>query len=587
MKKLACFLISIILLLSACVPAYASSSGYGLDISLDNNSVSSDSPTKYGINLDGIKSSNLVENGSFENGDNGWVSNASEYTYGSDNPIHKNNPTYNVVTVDKSYLLQNKCYGGASFTKGEKYEFSFFVKNIDFEGTICVWLDSDKNKNEITQLSTSGISKNSWTKSKATLTAVESEVGGLAIKFEGTGSIEIDFVSLVAENSYGYNTDSWKNFGINQNVFNSLQIANPSFFTFSLNEPDWKNSIGSAYDRENSELGYHEYLQLCSDLNAIAIPTLNAKKYKSNSNKFTNYKQNILDLIEYANASWETSYYGSLRATNGSQEPFNLKYIQLLGDGDRFNEIKKAIESKYKGITVLSEDDIKIIKNENRDMGATLENSKNTLKSGEFVAFDNFFDDVIKCSENEISYSTNYYAQMLLANNQGSKILDANLSASDVEFESEATIDKAKNTIYISIVNSGSAINSIIRADKLEGVTSSSIQYISDGYLSSYNDIGKQYVAPEEKELEINNGNIEFKIPENSVSVIRITFNNANADVLFSLPESINLKAKNYVPPVIIAVIIALAAAIPIGTVIGFVLYKKVISKKSKENENA
>lgn len=585
MKKLSCFILSLIIILSTSISAFASTS-YEIDLSVDKDIISSNMPTQYGVNLDGIISSNLIENGSFEDGENGWKFDSVEYTYATSEPIHKNNPTYNVINVNKSYLLKNTCYGGASYVKGESYEFSFFARNIDFEGTISVWLDGDKNRNEITQLSTSGISKNSWTKFSAELTSIESEIGAFSINFEGNGSIEIDFVSLVAENSYGYKNESWNGFGISQDTFYALQNIKPEFICFSLSNPSWKNSIGSPYDRENSEFGYHEYLQLCSDLNAIAIPTLNANKYNADSDNFTNYKQDILDLIEYANAKWETSYYGSLRSTNGSPEPFNLKYIRLIGDGEQLSEIKKAVEKKYKYITVLSENDITTIKSESNSLGETLNSEFNTIKTGGFVMLEDFFGNAVKASQNDISYSTTYYAQMLLSNNQGSKIVNASQTATDVEFESEVTVDQSKNSIFISFVNLGSAFNAVLNAEKLEGVTSASIQYISDGYLSSYNDIGKQYVAPIEKDIEIDSDSINVKIPENSVAVIRITYNNANNDVLFSLPETINLKAKNFVPPVFIAIIIALAVAIPIGTVIGFVLYKNVISKKSKEEKN-
>lgn len=586
MKRISCFILTLILATSVCFTAYAEASNCKFDISVDNNAVSDNKPTGYGINLDGLSSSNLIENGSFENDDKGWKFGAPEYTYGTSNPMNENNPTYNVITVDKSYVLENNCYGGISFVKDGSYEFSFYVRNVDFEGTISVYLNGDKNKNEINQLSTAGISNNSWTKSTTEITAVSDEVGNFAISFEGEGTIEIDFVSLVEKDSYGYDNPNWKGYGIRQNMFSALKNAKPAFLSFSVSEPSWKNTIGSPYEREKSELGYHEFLQLSKDLNAIAIPSIYANKYSSDSDQFTNYKQDILDLIEYANANWATSFFGSQRASNGSQEPFNLKYVQLVGEGKQLDEIKKAIENKYSNITVLSESDIAVIENEKNDLGATLDNAISSINSNSFVMYGNTFEDFIKLSSNDVSYSANYFAQMLLSNNQGSRLLDYSLNSSIVDCQSAVTIDQSKNAIFVSIVNKGSAFDSVIRTDKLDGVTSASIQYVSDGYLSAYNDFGKQYIAPSEKQLEVNDGYIEAKIPQNSVSVVRITFNNANSDVLFSLPETINLKSKNYVPPVIIAVIIALAVAIPVGSICGFVLYKKVISRKSKEDIN-
>lgn len=585
MKKLFCFIFSIMIMLSACIPAYASS---GVEISLDTNSISSSSPTQYGINLDGMPSSNLVANGSFEDSTKAWQFPNDEGTYSTNNPISKNNKTFCVIDVDKSYILKNTCYDGASFVKDNKYEFSFYARNVSFEGTISVWLDSDKNRSEATQLSTAGISKNSWTRFSAELTATETEVGSLAIEFDGSGTIEIDFVALEETTSYGFKEDTWKGFGLQDKVWTALQNINPAFLSFSLSEPIWKNTIGPAAERKNSELGCHEYLQLCKDLDSVAIPVINTKKYKANTSKFTNYKQDILDLIEYANSSSDTSYYGSLRASNGSVEPFNLKYIQLIGDGERYNEIKNAITSKYSDITVLGNNDITVIENSNRDIAGTLENIRSTLASGEFVMYGNCFDDLIKISADKISYSTTYLAQMLIANNQGSKLIDVNVRAENVDIQNEITFDSSKNSFFISLVNSGSSFEAIIDTAKLDDVTSASIQYVNDGYLSSYNDLDKQYVAPNEKNLEFNSEEnyIKAKIPENSVCVIRITFNGANADSLFSLPDAMSYKTKNYVPPVLIAVIVSLALAIPLGSIIGFVLYRKVISKKAKERSN-
>lgn len=587
MKKSICFILSLFIMLSGCITAFGAEAERGkINISISKNGITKDETTKFGINLDGLTSANLIKNGSFEDKDNAWVFPAVDYTYATEHCINKNNPTYNVISVDNGYVLKNTGNGGIHFTKGEKYDFSCYVRNINFNGVISVWIDTDKNSLEITKLSTAGISNKSWTEISAEIESVETETGEFAIYFEGSGEIEIDCVSLVSQNSYGYDKNNYNNFGIRHDIFNALQNIKPSFITFSANDVPWKNTVGDACNREKFELGLHEYLSLCYDLKADAIPVINIDSADTNSNEFTNFKQDIVDMLEYANAPAETSYFGALRAGNGSVEPFEIKYVQLIGDSNGINEIKSTINDRYKDVTVLTENDITIIQNDQRNMGATIDNAKQMHLADGFVMYKNTFDDLIQCSADRISLSPTYYAQMLFSNNNGSHRLIPDISAYEHEMISvSSSIDQAKNIAYITLVNYNSSYKAYVDTTDFEDVTTASVQYVYDGYTSSYNDIEKQYIAPKEEALEITDGFIKAKIPENSVCVIRITYNNAGADMLYSFPENLDLKAKNYVPPAIIIILIALGVSFPIGLIAGNIIYKNKAKNKRRNDE--
>lgn len=75
---------------------------------------------------------------------------------------------------------------------------------------------------------------------------------------------------------------------------------------------------------------------------------------------FINYAQDVLDLIEYANADSTAGYWASLRSANGSEQPFNLKYLQIGGDNygetywRNFDALKKIINEKYPEIVVIA-----------------------------------------------------------------------------------------------------------------------------------------------------------------------------------------------------------------------------------------
>jgi alpha-L-arabinofuranosidase len=148
----------------------------------------------------------------------------------------------------------------------------------------------------------------------------------------------------------------------------------------------WKNSIGKLEERkpdfnlwgyhQTMGLGYYEYFQFCEDIGAEPLPVLAAGVPCQNSshhhqtgiagqqggiplNEMDAYIQDILDLIEWANADKNTTW-GKLRAAAGHPAPFNLKYIGIGNEDlisevfkERFAMIYKAIKAKYPAITVI------------------------------------------------------------------------------------------------------------------------------------------------------------------------------------------------------------------------------------------
>ncbi|MBQ9530515.1 MAG: hypothetical protein IJR70_00435 [Eubacterium sp.] len=481
MKKTFSFIISLLIVLSACSSAYADDSVLNISQSKVSHEVSK---TLYGAFIedisfacDGGLVSNLVNNGSFEYEDNqeaAWNFRSVAATLSSDSPMSENNPTYEIIGVDgrgyienigfpeiynyKTYDVNSKVAATSDmgFKENEKYEFSIWMKNIDFSGTVGVYLNSKSNAQRITQISTNMLKTTSWNKFSVNLTSNAEEDGSLIITFNGKGNIAIDFVSLVPCSSYGYGSEEWKYTTLRTDLFNSLKNIKPSFIRFPggcLAEGtdlkklyNWKNTIGAPEEREQSAnlwrdsansrnynntnaMGYHEYFQLCEDLGAEAVPVVNAgmicqarvafddhkialEKSKMSSQQwksylisvrgfdekdeegmkgytdwinslniksekdynkwldtvalrpgtddFSNYVQDVLDLIEYANADSKKSYWGELRAKNGHMEPFNIKYIAVGNEnwGDvyfrNFDEIYKAIKEKYPDIKVIS-----------------------------------------------------------------------------------------------------------------------------------------------------------------------------------------------------------------------------------------
>ena len=483
MKRISAFLTALILMLTVFVfPAQAEENNKALNISAKDSSHDI-SDKLYGLFIedisyacDGGLVSNLVNNDSFEyefNKTTGWkFDNLDVSTDDTSKPLNINNPTYATIQVEGKGSVTNlgftEMYDYKTYDRNEKkastpdmgfkenaeYDFSCYINNKDFEGTVSVYLDSEKNRSNITELDISK-SGNIWNKLSTTLTSVAQEDGGLTIEFNGKGTICLDFVTLVPKDSHGYGTDAWKYTTLRSDLYTALEQMNPSFIRFPggcLAEGDslanlynWKETIGPLEERvqfynlwrddvgrdyiNTMAMGYHEYFQLCSDLKAEALPILNVgltcqaragyddhvlalkKNTMSDSEwetyltetrhidpentqereDFTNYidglniktdadfekyldtialrpgtkewdayVQDILDLIEYANGDATTTYWGAIRAANGSAKPFNIKYIGLGNENwgsiyeRNFRALYKEVKKAYPEITVIS-----------------------------------------------------------------------------------------------------------------------------------------------------------------------------------------------------------------------------------------
>lgn len=327
MKKIITLILSLLMVFTIGAAPVSAADNLVLEVSADSNSYDI-SDNLYGAFIedisygcDGGLVSNLVNNNSFEyefNNVTAWQSDLAGFEVAAENSLNSNNPTYAVIEVDGKGSLTNTGYTemykyktyerddskASSYDMGFKenviYDFSCYLYNVDYQGTISVYLNSPKNKSNVTQLDISACG-NAWRQLTAALTSVAQEDGGLTIEFNGTGTVYLDFVSLVPENSHGYGTQEWKYTTLRNDLYTALEQLSPSFIRFPggcLAEGDsldnlynWKNTIGPLEERKQTynlwrddfgrdyintnSMGYHEYFQLCRDLGAQAVPVVN------------------------------------------------------------------------------------------------------------------------------------------------------------------------------------------------------------------------------------------------------------------------------------------------------------------------
>lgn len=679
MKKFVSFFVSLCIMLTCCTTVLASDN---TALNINKDSISHDvSEYLYGISMDednlandGGLVSNMVSNGSFEYADDtcpAWEL-ANAVTLSKNDTMSENNENSAIIHCDnKSVTIKNTGYDNMTFEENEKYEFSLYARNISFSGTIGFYLDSKKNSNNIIQVSDGAISSNGWTYLHASITSSATEDGSLAIVFDGDGEIAIDMVSLVPQDSYGYGSDEWKYTSLRSDMVEGIKALKPSFIRFSVGSSaktngkndyySWKDTIGALdarrqYKTDKSEeymvntaaMGYHEYFQLCADLGARAVPVVGADMLakKPGSDAFTNYVQDVLDLVEYANGDSVATYWGALRAMNGHQQPFNIKYIGIGNDSEKamyeesFSIVQKAINEKYPDVTVirfagngeestmstssdyiidehyLTSDDF-MLENGHRFDGTdrdskgimvgsySCNNGANISSSVEECSFLTGIErnsDIVTmaayspvimrgdsgammCYDKlDLAYSPSYYAQMIFANNTGLKHIDTNLDSEDVS--ESVTIDENSQMIYIKLVNSSSSKEKI--TVNLNGFGDISlVSNISVGYKykDAYNSIGKQTVAPEVEDIESSVSNFDITLGGNSVNVIRVAYGENDGAQMWTVPEGIDTDTSIFFPNSAKVLMLVVVVGFLLGSGIGFVAYRK-IAKKNRRKDN-
>ena len=443
MKRILSLLCACLLVLSCTAAAVSASAAESAQVTVDKNNITHEvSDMLYGIFIEDISNAvegglcaNLVRNNSFEyehfdNSLSGWEIN-SDYTKETKGGMNDNNKTYIHLSDISNATIKNsgfceyydyKTYDkneekiastGMGFTQGEVYEFSAWFKNTDT--VMSVWLEDTKG-NAVSESANIRVSAKEWTKVTLELTADKTVDGKLAMKFE-KGDVSLDFVNLYPKNSFGFESENWKYTSLRSDLFAALKALNPAFVRFpggcvtegdSLETLfDWKSTIGPIEERRQTynlwrndvidynnsfAVGYHEYFELCDELDAKPLPILNvglicqgrcgynetAEKLKNGeitkeqweeyldtialrpgTVAFEKYAQDILDLIEYANGDTST-VWGAKRAENGHKEPFGLEYIGLGNENwgevyfRNFDALKKAVNEKHPEIKIIS-----------------------------------------------------------------------------------------------------------------------------------------------------------------------------------------------------------------------------------------
>ena len=269
-------------------------------------------------------------------------------------------------------------YNGIPQEAGKEYAFYMFAQSnqaITLSLTI-------QEKDTVFSAAEIKLQPGGWTRYDATFAATASTRGAeLCIRSSAAATVRFGFTSLMpAETFMGH--------GLRKDLAEKLRDMNPSFLRFPGGcivegfsmETVWyfRNMVGPVWERPShwllwhyrttNGLGFHEYLQLCEDLNLAPLYVCNCgmtcqarKPYFFNEAEQADMIDDILGALEYALGPAD-SRWGAVRAQMGHEAPFRLDYLEIGNENSgpeyewRFDMVKKAVLERYPNLTIVAND---------------------------------------------------------------------------------------------------------------------------------------------------------------------------------------------------------------------------------------
>lgn len=290
------------------------------------------------------------------------------------------------LTIDRPaepFRLVNSGFYGLAVNAGEKYDLRFYIKAAPgYRGHVTAEiLTADDKVLASKRFSLKGDGE--WKYFEGVMKPDETiNDGKFALRFDGAGKLEIDYVSLFPQETFHRRPN-----GLRRDVAQFVADLKPAFMRWPggcivegltmENRVNWKNTIGKPELRKGeynlwgyhstNGFGYHEFLQYCEDIGCKAMFVCNAGLSCDGRNgdyyddeEVEGLIQDALDAIEYATGDAETTRWGAERAKNGHPEPFTLDYIEVGNENHSamyakyYNRFYKRIREAYPDITIIT-----------------------------------------------------------------------------------------------------------------------------------------------------------------------------------------------------------------------------------------
>ncbi len=278
--------------------------------------------------------------------------------------------------------LRNVGYGGISVAAGEEYALHLFIRS---EQTCTLTAGFCTRDGRVLGEAPVDVVPGEGYRQYACIIAARES--GDRVYFQlscgEAATMKLGFTSLLPCRTY-------LNHGLREDLVEALKNTHSRFLRFpggcvveginDQNTMSFSKTIGPVWERPSSflmwhyrttnGLGYHEYLQLCEDLDmaamyvcncGISCQARNGRGFSPERTAF--YLEEALGAIEYALGGTETKY-GAMRAANGHAKPFPLVYLEIGNENfgpdydSRYQQFYEAIHQRYPGLKLIANDHV-------------------------------------------------------------------------------------------------------------------------------------------------------------------------------------------------------------------------------------
>lgn len=307
-----------------------------------------------------------------------WYAEGAEMSLCADDTLNAHRERSLRVHFHENGKIWNIGYAGVPVADGSQYNLYLFIKTqtscrmtASLEGAggqVYARADAD--------VAAAG----SWQRVDFSMTASgEDDQARAVIRVDTECGILIGFASLMPAETY-------MGHGLRRDIVQFLKDSHPRFMRypggcivegFSLETAmRFSNTIGPVWERPSHNLmwhyrttngfGYHEFLQLCEDLDMEPMYVCNCGM--SCQARMAEYfdeaevealLREALGALEYALGPAE-SHYGAMRAAAGHPEPFKLKYLEIGNENHgpeylaRYEKFYNALKAAYPDVIYIS-----------------------------------------------------------------------------------------------------------------------------------------------------------------------------------------------------------------------------------------
>lgn len=308
----------------------------------------------------------------------GWYVENAEMKIDRCHTLNENRMADLEVSFQKNGELKNIGYKGVYVEQNAIYDFYFMVQCTEkCSFTISI---ADADGEILAQNLINTEKEETYQRLSCKLKSSKTEDGCVVcIKAEKACKIRIGFTSLMPEKTF-------KNHGLREDLALALKNTNAKFIRFpggcvveGINEENalrFSRTIGPVWERPScwvmwhyrttNGLGFHEYLQLCEDLEMEAMYVCNcgmdcqARCGGGFTEKLTDeYLEEAMHALEYAFGD-ENTRYGRMRIMAGHPEPFNLKYVEIGNENwgseyvERYRKFYTKLKEAYPDVIYIS-----------------------------------------------------------------------------------------------------------------------------------------------------------------------------------------------------------------------------------------